>query len=87
MAIAPTTAQSIPLDVSTKQLSDQNTVGTLLGASPADKIGFFGIGTPVAQRAAGNNTALTTTPTTTAQLAVLTEIQTTLVNLGIMPTT
>lgn len=33
----PTTVSSEP-----NQLSDQNTVGTIMGASPADFIGFFG---------------------------------------------
>lgn len=43
-----------------KQLSDQNSQGTQLGASAADLVGFFGV-TPVAQPAspAGN----THTPT------------------------
>jgi hypothetical protein len=87
MAVSATTAQSIGLDVSTKQLSDQNSVGTLLGASPTDKIGFFGVATPVAQRAAGSNTAYTSGMTTTVQAAVIAEIQATLIGLGIMPAT
>jgi hypothetical protein len=87
MAITATTAQAIPLDVSTKQLSDQGSAGTILGASVTDKIGFYGLMTGVAQRTTGNNTALTATPTTTVQLAVLTEIQATLVALGLMPST
>lgn len=87
MAITATTAQAIPLDVSTKQLSDGNTTGTLLGTGPTDKIGFFGVATPVAQRATGNNTAFTSGMTTTVQAAVISEIQTTLINLGLMPAT
>jgi len=32
-----------------KQLSDQNSQGTILGASATDTIGFYGAGTPRAQ--------------------------------------
>lgn len=45
-----TQAQPQPIDVPYKQLSDQNTAGTLLGASPTDFIGHFGV-TPVQQPA------------------------------------
>ena len=85
--MAVVTAATLALDVATRQLSDQNPTGTLLGASTTDKIGFYGVATPVAQRAAGSNTVLTTGATTTVQLAVLTEIQATLVALGLMPAT
>ena len=34
-----------------RQLSDGNSQGTLLGQSTTDKIGFFGVTTPVAQQA------------------------------------
>ncbi|MGH6737588.1 MAG: hypothetical protein ACREDY_00890 [Bradyrhizobium sp.] len=77
------TAATIPLDSPNKQLSWLG--GSLLGQGITDTIGFYGLTVPVAQRAAGNNTALTASSTTTVQLAVLTEIQTTLVDLGLMP--
>ncbi len=68
------------------QLGNRSLDGEQMGQTATDKIGFYGK-TPVVQRAAGNNTALTTTPTTTASNAVLVEIQRTLVGLGIMPAT
>lgn len=64
----------------------QNPDGSNFGSATDDKIGFYGK-TPVAQRATGNNTLLTTGSTTTVQLAVLTEIQATLVANGMMPAT
>ena len=33
-----------------KQLSDYNTSGTCLGQSATDTIGFYGLGTPIAQQ-------------------------------------
>lgn len=82
------TAATIALDVPTKALDWDipGSGGSIMGRSTGALISFFGA-TPVAQRATGNNTALTTGATTTVQLAVLTEIQTTLVNLGLMPST
>lgn len=47
--MAVVTASVSPLDVQTKQLSDQNTTGTIMGASAADKIGFFGVSAGVVQ--------------------------------------
>lgn len=64
----------------------KNPDGELLGKDTTTKIGFYG-GTPVVQRATGNNTLLTTGATTTVQTAVLIEIQATLVANGMMPAT
>ncbi|MFD1558350.1 hypothetical protein ACFSHT_22420 [Paraburkholderia silviterrae] len=47
-----------------KQLSDQNSLGTQLGAAASDKIGFFGA-TPVAQNGAPAGNVHTPTPGTT----------------------
>jgi len=60
--------------------------GSDFGQSITDKIAFYGA-TPIAQRATGSNTLLTTGATTTVQTAVLIEIQATLVALGLMPAT
>ncbi len=60
--------------------------GSRMGQSTTDKIAFYG-STPIVQRAAGSNAVLTTGSTTTAQTAVLIEIQATLVALGLMPAT
>ena len=45
MGIATTTKTA-----AARQLSDQNSQGTLLGASSTDLIGFFGVTTTVAQQ-------------------------------------
>jgi hypothetical protein len=45
-----------------KQLSDANSDGTCLGQSTTDKIGFFGLATPIAQQSlAANGTDAATT--------------------------
>ena len=44
MGIATTTAS-----ITQRQVSDQNSQGTILGASTADLIGFYGVTTAVAQ--------------------------------------
>jgi len=46
MGIATTTKTA-----AARQLSDQNSQGTILGASATDLIGFYGVATPVAQPA------------------------------------
>lgn len=46
-----TTATTQPIDVAVRQLSDGNTQGTILGQSPTDKIGFYGINPGVVQPA------------------------------------
>lgn len=38
-----------------RQLSDQNSIGTILGASSTDVIGFYGLTTGVAQIAIGGS--------------------------------
>lgn len=69
------------------QLGNRSPDGMRLGSAVTDKIGFYGIATPVVQRAAGSNTVVTSGSTTTVQTAVLIEIQATLVALGLMPAT
>jgi HAMP domain-containing protein len=85
--MAVVTAATIALDKTTQQVDAGDPTGSVFGASTTSKIGFYGVATPVAQRAAGSNTALTTASTTTVSLAVLTEIQETLIALGLMPAT
>jgi len=80
-----------------RQLSDGNSQGTVLGTGTTDKIGFYGVATPVAQRAAGSGAAVTTTASTTtspagyttttqanAIVTLLNEVRATLVGLGLM---
>lgn len=79
-----------------KELSDLNPDGTRLGQSAADKIGFYGLATPIAQRSGSSMTALTITVkaisggkgfTTSAKMNAFTaqveEIRATLVALGL----
>jgi len=48
-----------------RQLSDQNSLGTILGASPTDPIGFFGISPGVPQATPAGNTHTPTVGSTT----------------------
>lgn len=59
-----------------RQVSDQNPLGTQLGASPTDLIGFYGT-TPIPQ----NTTAISISTGTAAQII------TALGNLGLIKTT
>jgi hypothetical protein len=59
-----------------RQLSDQNPLGTQLGTSPTDLIGFYGTA-PIVQ----NTTAISISTGTTAQII------TALGNLGLIKTT
>jgi hypothetical protein len=52
MGIATTTAS-----ITQRQVSDQNSQGTILGASVTDLIGFYGVTTAVAQLAVNNLSA------------------------------
>lgn len=52
-----------------KQLSDGGADGVLLGQSSADKIGFYGLATPIAQRTLTLSKALTAGSTTPADIA------------------
>lgn len=69
-----------------RQLSDGSGVGQCLGQSASDLIGFYGLTTPVSQRASSNqvttNAAVSSSFGAT-QLAVLQEIMNTLAALGL----
>ena len=65
-------------------VSDKNPDGTLIGQSTTDKIGFFGLTTPIAQPSLTNMT--TATATTTLNELRLNRITAVLVNLGLMVT-
>jgi hypothetical protein len=52
-----------------KELSDGSPDGTRLGQSSADKIGFFGLATPIALRTCTLAAALTAGTTTPANIA------------------
>jgi hypothetical protein len=71
-----------------KQLSDAGPLGTLMGQSATDLIGFYGVATPVAQRASSvQATSLISayTSTTASALigALLVEIANTLTGLSL----
>jgi hypothetical protein len=46
-----------------KELSDLNPDGTRMGQTTADKLGFYGLSVPIAQRSSGAMAALTMTAT------------------------
>ena len=64
-------------------LSDGNPDGTLFGQSTTDKIGFYGLTTPIVQPSV---TAVVTTATTATNEAAVTRLYTALVNLGLIVT-
>lgn len=66
----------------TKQLSDKGPDGTLLGQSSTDKIGFYGLATPIARPSVA--TAITTGATETATISLVRSIRLALVNLGLV---
>jgi hypothetical protein len=65
-----------------RQLSDKNPDGTLLGQSSTDKLGFFGLATPIVRATVTNTT--TTTATTTALQTDLDALRAALRNLGLI---
>lgn len=65
-----------------KEISDGGAGGLRIGQSATDKIGFFGLATPVVQQAAG--TAITATATETATIALVIKLRAALVNLGLI---
>ena len=65
-----------------KQLSDGGPDGARFGQSSADKIGFYGLTTPIARPSAG--TAITATATTTAHKALTIKLRLALVSLGLI---
>ena len=68
-----------------KQLSDKGPDGTLLGQSSTDKIGFYGLATPIAKPSVTwPNTA---TATTTLNETKVNRLMAALVSLGLIVTT
>lgn len=80
-----------------RQLSDGNAVGTVLGTSATDLIGFYGLAAGVAQRSGAVQAAVTTTAATNtspygyatstqanAIVTLVNEIRATLVGLNLM---
>lgn len=67
-----------------KELSDSNPDGTRLGQTSSDKVGFFGLSTPIARPSV---TAVTTTTATTALNETrISRLESALVNLGLIAT-
>jgi hypothetical protein len=65
------------------QHSDARTDGQSYGQSASDKQGFFGV-TPVIQPASATQAAITAGATATATTALVIELRTALVNLGLI---
>lgn len=59
------------------QLSDNDPDGTVLGQSAADKIGFYGLATPIVQPAATAQSTVASTAITTAPSTTITATPTT----------
>ena len=67
-----------------KQLSDGGPDGALFGQSATDKIGFYGLTTPIVRPSVA--TAITTGATETATISLVRSIRLALVNLGLVTT-
>jgi hypothetical protein len=65
-----------------KELSDGGTEGTRLGQSSTDKLGFYGLATPIVRPSVA--TAITTGATETATISLVRSIRLALVNLGLV---
>jgi hypothetical protein len=65
-----------------KQLSDGGPDGVLFGQSDTDKIGFYGLTTPIVRPSVA--TAITTGATETATISLVRSIRLALVNLGLV---
>lgn len=65
-----------------KELSDGGPDGTRLGQSSTDKVGFYGLATPIVRPSAG--TAITTGATETATIALVKQLRASLVALGLI---
>jgi hypothetical protein len=68
-----------------KQLSDGGTSGVLMGQSSTDKVGFYGLTTPIAKQTCTLSAALTAGTTTPANIAAaVDELHAALAALGII---
>lgn len=65
-----------------KQISDGGPDGTVIGQSSTDKIGFYGLATPIVRPSVA--TAITTGATETATISLVRSIRLALVNLGLV---
>ncbi len=65
-----------------KELSDGGTEGTRLGQASTDKIGFYGLTTPIVRPSVA--TAITTGATETATISLVRSLRLALVNLGLV---
>lgn len=66
-----------------KQLSDGNPLGTRLGQSATDLVGFYGA-TPVVQPTSAAQSAITTGASLVGVVALVIEIRAQLVSLGLL---
>lgn len=65
-----------------KELSDGGSEGARLGQSSTDKLGFYGLATPIVRPSVA--TAITTGATETATISLVRSIRLALVNLGLV---
>lgn len=67
-----------------KVINNGATEGSNFGASTTDKIGFYGLAAPIAQRASTDAGAITAGATTTACNTLVIELRASLVALGLI---
>jgi hypothetical protein len=65
-----------------KELSDGGADGVRLGQASTDKVGFYGLATPIVRPSVA--TAITTGATETATISLVRSIRLALVNLGLV---
>jgi hypothetical protein len=67
-----------------RQLSDGNDAGQCLGHDITDKLGFYGLTTPIVQPTHADQAAITAGATTTACNTLVIALRVALVNLGLI---
>jgi len=67
-----------------KQLSDANSDGVCLGQSATDKLGFYGLATPIVQPSHTDQAVITAGSTTTVCNNAVIQLRNALVNLGLI---
>lgn len=70
--------------MASKVVSNIASEGSNFGASTTDKIGFYGLATPIVQPSSTNQSAITAGATTTACNTLVIELRSALVALGLI---
>lgn len=67
-----------------KQLTNAATEGLVIGQSASDKLGFYGLATPIVQPTSANQATITAGATTTACNTLVIELRAALVALNLI---